>query len=193
MDLHLQKNLVVNNKQLDYQGIFRLNELVNIVNQALTEKGYTKREKKTEEIVTEAGRKTYFELRPFKDITEHETLMLKIKITLNQVTEVEEKVNGIPSKFQKGAINITFDSWLLMDYQKRWRMNPVFYFLKGIFNKYFYNTSMSGTLKGELTSDTAYVYSQIRQLLNSYKVETGKIKTEEEVKEEMAIDIGSHD
>ena len=189
MDLHLQRDLVVNNKQLDYQGIFRLHELVNVINQALEEKGYTKREKKTEEIVTEAGRKTYFELRPFRHITEHETLMLKIKITLNHVEEVEEKVNGMLSKFQKGAINITFDSWLLLNYEKRWRMNPTFYFLKGIFNKYIYGITMSGNLKGQLKGDTAFVYNQIRKLLNTYKVETGKIKTEEEVKEEIAKEI----
>ena len=68
-------------------------------------------------------------------------------------------------------------------------MNPTFYFLKGIFNKYIYGITMSGNLKGQLKGDTAFVYNQIRKLLNTYKVETGKIKTEEEVKEEISKEI----
>ena len=59
METNFERNLIINNRELAYKGIFRVAELFSTINRALEEKGYTKREKKTEEIVTESGRQTF--------------------------------------------------------------------------------------------------------------------------------------
>ena len=66
LDTHCEKNLIINNRELNYKGIFRADELFTLINRALQAKGYDKREKRTEEIVAEGGKKTSIELRPFK-------------------------------------------------------------------------------------------------------------------------------
>ena len=59
MEPYYEGNLVINNRELIYKGIFRVDDLFREINMALQERGYTPREKKSEELVTEAGRKTF--------------------------------------------------------------------------------------------------------------------------------------
>ena len=115
-----EKNLVVNNKELTYSGIFRVDDIFTTINKALEAKGYTKREKKSEELVTPLGRLLSLELRPYKEVSNYMTLMIKIKIALDNVTETVE--DG--KKFQKGDVHISFDAWSLTDYEHRWGMKP---------------------------------------------------------------------
>lgn len=184
----VEKNLVVNNKELVYQGIFRVDELFSAINRALEEKGYTKCEKKSEELVTSAGRMLFLELRPYKVISEYITLMIKIKITLDNITDVKEEINGHKVMFQKGDIKIAFDSWSLTDYQSKLELTPGIYFMKSIINKFLYTLPLeSGSIR-TLGSDTAYIYAQTLKFLNSYKSKPKKA-SEEKVRKEIEEEI----
>lgn len=182
LDTHCEKNLIINNRELHYKGIFRADELFTIINKALLAKGYERREKKTEEIVAEGGKKTYIELRPFKEKANYATLMIKLKITLDNITDKVETVHGEKRKFQNGDVTIVFDAWSLSDYEARWNMKPYVFFLKAIINKFFYTFPMERGFTGELVRDTAYIYAQIRTLLNAYVPKEGKKVREEDVK-----------
>ena len=115
----LQKNLVVNNKQLVYKGIFKVDEIFSLVNKVVKEKGYSKNEKKSEETVTTSGKKLVLELRPSKIVTNYITLMIKIKISLENVQEVVEEIDDQKRKVDKGDILISFDSWSITDYEHK--------------------------------------------------------------------------
>ncbi len=184
-----EKNLVINNRELKYKGIFRVDDLFHTINQALKEKQYEKNEKKTEEIVSEAGKKTYLELRPFKQKTNYVILEIKIKITLDNVTETIEEVQGVKKKFQNGDVSVVFDSWIMTDYENRWSMKPLVYFLKSIINKYVYTFPLEAGFPSELAGDTAHIYARIQKLLQSYKYESGKVVKEADIVKEMEREI----
>ena len=189
MDTHCEKNLIINNRELKYSGIFRANELMAAINRALESKGYKKREKKSEERVTPEGRKSYVELRPYKEKTSYVTLMIKIKIIVDNLTEDVEEVNGVKQKFQNGNLIIIFDAWSLTDYENRWGMKPWAFFLKGFINKFIYTFPQESGYFGELTGDTAYIYAHIKKLLDSYKHEAGVIVKEEDIRKSVEEDI----
>lgn len=190
IETHCEKNLVINNRQLTYQGIFLTDELFSTINRALEVRGYEKREKKTEEIVTEDGRKTYIELRPYKEKSNYAALMIKIKITLDKVTDIVETMHGIKHQFQRGDVEIVFDAWSLTDYEARWGMKPWAYFMKGIINKFVYKFPLERGFIGELGSDTAYIYAQIKNQLNSYTPKSEKRAKEEDVRRKVEEEIG---
>jgi hypothetical protein len=190
MEHYYEKNLIINNRILKYKGVFRVDELFRVINQALEIRGYEKREKKTEEIVSEAGRRTYVELRPFKLKTNYGRYLIKLKITLDNITETVEEIKSEKRKYQQGDVEIIFDAWLLTDYINRWNMKPLVYFLKAFINKFIYSFPLEGSFPGEVSSDTAYVHNQIKKLLNSYKIETGKHVKEEDVRMIVAEEIG---
>ena len=189
MEPYWERELVINNRELRYQGIFRFDELINAINTALEEKGYQKREKRSEEIVTEEGRKVFIELCPFKEKTNYATVMIKIKIVLDHLTEKTEVLNDEKRLFQMGDVLVAFDAWVLTDYSSRWGMKPWVYFMKGLINKYAYKWPMEKGLAGEVSGDTAYVYAQVKKLLNSYRGEVGKGIPEENVKKNIESEV----
>jgi len=189
MQPYLERNLIIDNKEIKYKGIFRIDEVFQVLNRALEERGYQLREKKNEEMVTEEGRKAFFELRPYKVKTNYVTLMIKIKVTFDNVTENIETVHNIKQLYQHGDVTICFDAWSLTDYANRWTLKPWVYFMKGIINKFLYKFPMESGFVGELIGDTSYTFAKVKAHLNSYKIETGKFQSEEAIRKQMEEEI----
>jgi hypothetical protein len=189
MENYYEKNLVINNRELKYKGRFRFDKLVSAMNKVLEEKGYHKREKKSEEIVTEEGRKTIIELRPYKDKSNYVKHLIKIKIDLDQAVEAIEEINNVKEKFDQGNLTITFDAWSLTDYYNRWGMKPWVYFIKGLFNKYIYSLPLESGFMGDLKKDTAEIYSLVKKHLTSYEDAHEKPIDEDEVRKQVEVEI----
>ncbi len=189
LDTHTQKLLVINNRELKYKGIFRADELFSAINRALEAKGYEKREKKSEELVTVGGKRIYIELRPFKEKNNYTTLMLKLKITMDNIVDKVETIHGHKRKYLNGDLLIVFDAWVLTDWEHRWAQKPWMYFLKMSFQKFVYRMPHLDEPSGEVGSDTAYVYAQIKSLLSSYKFEAGNVPHEEDIRKKVEEDI----
>jgi len=168
----VEKNLVINSRTITYKGIFKIREIFKTVNDALEKLGYQKSEKKTEETVTPSGKKTFVEIRPYKIKTNYVTLMIKIKIMINNVVEVSRPVDGVNTNFQQGEVRVIFDAWSLTDWEARWGMKPTIFFLKAWIFKWFYRLPSEEVYIGELSSDTGYIHDQIKSLLNLYKYQT---------------------
>lgn len=165
----VENNLIINHKKIMYHGVFRTDELFSVLNRALQDKEYTRREKKSEELVTPSGRLLQLELRPFKIVSQYLTMMIKIHVTLDNVTETTKEIFGVTQKFQQGDLLIVFDAWSLSDYEGRWGTKPLTYFLKGVVHKYLYKFPMEEGFTHQLVSDTAYLYGKIKDLLQSYE------------------------
>ena|SRR3989338_5097226 len=177
----VEQNLIINQRELRYKGIFRSSEIFRTINHALEELGYNKKEKKTEELVTETGKRTTIELRPDKVKTSYFKLYIKIRIILDNVTLISIEKAGQVITYEQGDVLIIFDSWVLTDYADRWNMKPLIYFLKALINKYIYKFPLESGFVGELVSDTATIYARLKKLLNSYKIEAGAVPSEAEV------------
>jgi len=192
-EVNFEKFLIINGRELNYKGIFRIDDLYSTINRAIEEQGYTKREKKSEETVREEGRSVYVELRPWKEVTHFLTLMIKIKIIADNVTETIGVVNGEKRVFQNSDLLIVFDGWILTDYKNRWGMKPFFYFVKQMINKYVWKGKIETEIFGILAGDVAKIYARIKKHLNSYRGGTGEIVKEEDVvrqvEEELKRDI----
>ncbi|HLC70571.1 MAG TPA: hypothetical protein VJI32_01100 [Candidatus Nanoarchaeia archaeon] len=185
----VEKDLIINARELKYKGIFQPDTLFTTINKALKERGFTLREKKTEEQVTETGRKTYVELRPFKSKTNYLALILKIRINLDKVQEVVETVDDAKIRMHQGDITIYFDAWVLTNWNLRWNMSPLTFFLKGFINKFLYIFPLEEGAKGELVGDTAYVYAQVKKFLMSYQPQEGKQVREEDIREQVEAEM----
>ncbi len=184
-----EKNLIINNREITYIGIFRVDELFSTINQLITDKGYSKNEKKSEEMVTEKGRKIYVELRPKKNKTNYVDLTIKIKIYLDNITEIVETIDNEKRMFQKGNVRIVFDSWTETDHEHRWGIKPNVFFWKGLINKYIYKMPLEASFTDELMQDTAYIYAKLKTFFNTYKMETKTFVKEEDIKKAMEEEV----
>ena len=189
METYWQRDLVINNREVRYDGIFNFDEVMRTLKSALREKGYEWKEKRTEETVMEEGRKSFLEARPFKVKTDYITLMMKIKINLINTGEIVQELPGRKRRMQQGEISLVFDAWFLSDYEHRWGMKPVVMFIKGLINKFLYPLPREEGIRGELVADTTYVAGQIRKLFHSYGPEKTLQMSEEEIRKKVDEEI----
>jgi len=169
-----EKLLIINAMPLSYKGVFEFEGLLKAIHKAVSERGYIKHEKRFDEQVTPEGKNIFLELRPKKTKTAYFDLMMKIKITMKNVTEVKVTVDGMPKTMNQGSIDMTFDAWTTSDYEYRWGNKPVFWFLKALVNKYIYKFPLEAGFTGEVADDTRYVYNQVRSALGLYKYRVSK-------------------
>jgi len=190
MKTYHEKNLVINNRELRYRGPFRTEDIFQTINKVLEKKQYSKREKKTEESVQPEGKTTFIELRPWKEKTPEVTLMLKIKMHLQNVREAIIEKEGRKQKMQQGDVLIALDAWLLTDYEHHWRMHPVTYFLRAMVNKFLYKSREDRQIMAELQSDAGAVMAAVQGLFRSYQPKREKGMAEEAVKRIIAEEAG---
>ena len=165
METYWQRDLVINNREVRYDGIFNFDEVMRTLKSALREKGYECKEKRTEETVMEEGRKSFLEARPFKVKTDYITLMMKIKINLINTGEIVQELPGRKRRMQQGEISLVFDAWFLSDYEHRWENRPMLQFVRWLFDRFFY-LSYTERFEQRLTSEVHKIYAFMEQYFN---------------------------
>jgi hypothetical protein len=164
-----QKNLLVNGLKVEYNGLFQFTNFMRTLNKNIEKRGYKRHEKRFEEVVGEKGKDLFIELRPIKMKTAWASLTIKIRITMKNVREVLLDVDGIETPFQQGDVHILFDAWVTYLLNRRWGMNPVFWFVKSVINKYVYKFPMDAGFSGEVVGDTHFLHQHMKSHLNLYK------------------------
>lgn len=163
-----EKRLIIDGLTINYDGIFDLQGLLDKIDELTASKGYTKDEKKRELYVSEAGRTFEMELRPFKVKTDYYSLMLKVRMLVTDMVDVDVEVDGVPSLLNKGRVSVVFDAWTNTDYEARWESNPFFYFLRNMFDRFIY-TIHADKFVGELDGDCHFLYQNVKSYLELHK------------------------
>jgi hypothetical protein len=177
----VEKTLVLDGLELNYQGIFDLNKLLRTIDELLSERGYKKSEKIREEIIKPTGKYFNIELRPGKAMTEFYSLMIKIRIEISDLQEVEVIVDNVKRTMNKGNVNMLFDAWTTTDYEHRWEQTPWYWILRGFFEKFFFKVHTDKYFN-VLVDDTHHIYNNVKAHLNLHRFLTRE-KKEEKKKE----------
>jgi len=109
-----------------------------------------------------------FEIEPWKKVTDYAKYVIKIRVQLSEIKEVEVEKDNTKLKLNQGKVHFLFDAFLETDYEARWEGKPIFYFVRTLFDKYFYSPFTSG-FKGGLKEDVAHLMGQIKAFLNLYR------------------------
>ena len=163
-----EKRLVIDELELNYSGLFDINELLNAIDQIAADKGYSKQEKRRTETVTQTGKEFYMELRPVKRKTAYYVLMLKLRISIHNMKEVEVRRDDKKVILNEGEIKILFDAWTTTDFEFRWESNPIYYFLRNMFERAFWKVHTDRYLD-ELVEDCHFLHRNIKAYLNAHR------------------------
>jgi len=182
LEVNAERYLVINNRQIEHEGIFVGQELFHEINHALEHRGYEIFEKKSEDRVTEEGMDVYVELRPYKEKTAYVSLMIKVKISFKNMTNIVKEVKGLPKNYQQGSVLVVLDGWFFTEWEHRWGMKPVVWFLKSVINKLVYIFPQEESYRNELVEDAAYLTNRIKKLLRSYREPETAMPPEEDIR-----------
>lgn len=160
-----EKKLYLDGLELTYEGLFDIKELLKAIDNIIKQKGYVKGEKRREEVIKSTGREFSIELRPVKKKTDYFVLMVKMRVYITNMTDVEVMKDEVRTIMNKGNISIIFDAWTTTDYEFRWEQKPLFYFFRNMFERIIYKFH-TDRFADELIDDTHFFYNNIKAFLN---------------------------
>lgn len=163
-----EREVVIDKMRLSYEGIFKVTELYKLIDNWLREKGYDKREKRMAESVTPKGKFIEWEIEPWKKITDYAKIVIKLRVIMTDIEEIDIDVDNIKVKMNKGRSDFIFDGYIETDYENRWESKPVFFFLRTLFDKYIFKPYTSG-FKNNAIDDVNDLHTRIKAFLNLYR------------------------
>lgn len=163
-----ERKIVVDELHLDYEGIFDAKELLKMIDDFFRERGYDKRELRNVELVKPTGKNIEIILMPWKGITDYAKYEIKIRIFMDNLKEIEVKKDGAKLKLNQGKVRFLFDSFLTTDVEGRWEGKPIFFFIRTMFDKYFFR-SYTSKWEEALVEHTKELHTQIKSFLNLHR------------------------
>jgi hypothetical protein len=128
---------VVVNDQLNYEGFFNMYEVIRVMEKFFRTKGFDKKIIFDEEFHTAAGIYVHMKLDNYKKVDNYIRQVVRLWIYANDLTDVEKEVEGEKVKMHKGKLSITFDGYLVTDYDGRWETTPFYFIFRTMSEKYF--------------------------------------------------------
>ena len=167
-----ERHLIVDHLKFSYEGLFSASELYSLIVSFFFEKGWDWVEKMNEEQITPQGKQIRLVLEPYKGATDYHKLLVKIKVNMIDVKEVEIEKNGEKLKLDHGVVRITFDGYVLSDRKNIWANKPFYWLLSYILEKYFYRRHYLG-MERWIESDIEDLHQKIKSYLNVFKYTYG--------------------
>jgi hypothetical protein len=163
-----EHEIVIEQMRLTYEGLFSVRELYKMITEWLEEKGYDQKEVKNTEVVKPEGKYIEIMIEPWKKYTDYVKSIIKLRMIFSDIKEVEVEKDGVKVKLNQGKAQFVFDAHLVSDYENRWEAKPTFFFIRTLFDKYFYKPVMSG-YRTQLKEYTMDLHSRIKAFLNLYR------------------------
>jgi len=160
-----ERDVVIERYRLTYEGLFNLLDLYTMIDEFFEDKGYDKRERKNIERVTPEGKYIEIQLEPWKKLTDYAKSVIAVRMIFSDIKEVEVEKDGVKVKMNQGKVQFVFDAFLETDYEHRWEMKPMFFFIRTIFDKYIYR-SYTISFKNEVANDLNSLIVMCRSFLN---------------------------
>lgn len=163
-----ERKLVIDHLKFSYDGLFNVEELYGLISSWFFEKGWDWYEKMNQEQVTAEGRQIYILLEPWKSASDYYKLVMRIKINLVNVKDVDVEHGGLTLQMNQGVVRITLDGYVLADRHNQWGKKPWTWFLSIIFQKYFFKDHYE-KFETWLKSDVEDLHDKIKNYLNVFK------------------------
>ena len=163
-----EREKIVDELRLNYEGLFDVNELYLTMDKWFREKQYDKRELKNIENVKPDGKFIELWIMPWKKITDYAKIEIKIRIQMFNIKEVEVEKDKHKVKLNQGKIQMVFDGFLTTDYENKWEGKPTYVFLRTIFDKFIYK-GYTARFQSQVAEDVNHLNTTIKSFLNLYR------------------------
>ena len=164
----VETKIVVDGLTLSYEGLFSATEFYMMIDRFFRDHMYDKRETQNLEKVEPQGKYIELELQPYRKMSDYIRFVIRMRLRMFNVTEVEIEKDGHKVKLNKGRVNMVFDGFLETDYEGRWEGKPSYVFIRTVFDKFIYKM-YTQKFEAQLTEDVNTLYNQLKAFLNLYR------------------------
>lgn len=168
-DIAAQRTFLVDKHRMQYEGIFIIQDLYQLIDEYFEEKGYDKRESKNAEVVRDDGvRFIDLQFEPWKKVTDYAKVAIKVRVIMDNVRDIEIEKDGVKVHAHQGDIKFLFDVYVDTDYEDRWGSKPIYAVIRVLFDKYFFKR-YTQQYYAEAMDDYKMLVYQIKVFLNMNK------------------------
>lgn len=156
---------VVGAQVYGYTGIFSAKDLYRMIVNYIEQLGYIYSETKNIENVKSDGKFIFIEMQPFKVATDYAKYVQHVKISIENLKNVKVTIDGVDKQMNEGTVTITVDSFLITDYETAWDLQPIYYLIRLIANRYLIQP-VTHRWKREIERDSMHLIDNIKAFLN---------------------------
>ena len=164
----VERTVLVDKQEMHYEGIFSVKGLYELIDDLIRKSGYTKRELKNTEIVKKDGRFIEVGIEPWKRLSDYAKSVIKIKMTLENIKDLEIEKEGLRRSINQGKVSFVFDAYVETDFEHKWENTPGFFFVRVLFDKYIFKP-FTTDYQGMVMKDFKHYVNEIRAFLNLHK------------------------
>ena len=163
------EEFIVRGERLQYEGLFNVSDLHKHIDEYFEEKGYDKCELKNAEVINDIGERFIdIVFEPWKKITDYAKIEFNVRLTIQDMKDVEVEKNGIKVIVQHGLIHFDFDVKVVTDYENRWSDTGKQVFWRILADKFFLKEYTKQYFT-EGMDDFKMLKYQIQSFLNMFK------------------------
>jgi len=160
--------IIVDHDKIDYSGPFELNSLLRTIESFIFERGFDKRHEKDFEQNTPNGKFIEWQISPWKWITDYARYIIKVRVLGYELVKADVAMHGKKTKVDNGRVIIVIDGFVEYDLQNKWEQNPVFHFLRSIYDNFIFKT-YTEKFEQTLVHDINHLHDHIEKFLNIYR------------------------
>jgi hypothetical protein len=158
-----EKDVVFATK-LKHGGLFNFKDFYSFVYDWLTEQGYSVSEGAYSEKVTGDQKSIDISWSASKKISDYFKFTISVSWMILGMKNVEVEKEGQKIKMNTGALEMKFKGVIVKDYESRWEDNPVWKFMRGIYDRYIIKSRID-EYESKLAGEVDELVSQCKAFL----------------------------
>ncbi len=163
-----ERTLVNDQLKLSYEGLFNAEEFYMLIQQFFNGRNYDWQEAMNQEQITPKGKQIRYVLEPNKSLSHYYKLKWQIKMSFNDVKDVDIEHNGQTLRLNQGLIKIIINNYVVSDTGGQWKDKSFYWFLLILREKYLYKHHYLNA-QNWLEKDTQLLHQEIKNYLNVFK------------------------
>jgi RNA-splicing ligase RtcB len=128
--------VVVIKEKMDHSGIFDFKGFYNYAHSWFVEEGFGVVENRYSEKVSGNSRNIMVEWMASKSLSDYFKVQIKLKLEINELTDVEVEIDKERKKMNKGKIKLDATGTLVFDHENKWENSALSRFFRDVYNKY---------------------------------------------------------
>lgn len=164
----VEKKIIVYDLRLSYNGPLSIEDIYKEVEDWVKEKGMERELKKKMEHVTPKGKEIEWTVECWKDLAAYAKDIVRLRALFHDVKEVDVLKDGKKMRINQAHVLLIFDGILETDLTQKWEQQPLFWFIRALFDKYIYKFHTEKFFD-VVYADTHDLHKRLKAFFSLYK------------------------
>jgi len=157
------KDLIIKEK-IAHSGVFDFSAFYSFAHGWFYDEGYGVVEAKYSEKISGNKKNMFIEWNVEKKLNDYFKFQYNLKFYIDDLTDVDVEIDGEKKSMNKGKILVEIKGYLIKDYDSKWDVNPVYKFMRDIYNKFVVPTTIDN-LENKLIGDLQTFKDELKAFL----------------------------